>query len=740
MPAKGDMYAACFQRRAPDAKNLFAMHPKFICLILTLSFFCSSLFAQSSNNTDTTVLTPLEIISLRANDITPVAKTNLNTQEIEQKNTGVDLPFIIQQTPSVVANSDAGNGIGYTGIRIRGTDATRINVTINGIPYNDAESQGTFLVNLPDFSSSAQSIQIQRGVGSSTNGSGAFGASINLETNSVDSVKYLQFNNTYGSYKSHKHSLMYNSGLKNNLLFTGRISYIGSNGYVDRAKTNLQSFFTSIAYINKNHSLRLNVFSGKEKTYAAWFGINAETLDTNRTYNPAGTEKQGTPYDNETDNYTQTHYQAFYNQKINTNLQFNLSGFLTTGKGYFEQYKADQAFAGYGLSDYNNNSTTDLIRQLWLDNRFYGSVFSVQYQKGKNTIQSGGLVSFYDGKHFGKIMSTSIANAVDVPYEWYRLKANKREQSIYTKWIRKLTTNLYSYIDLQSRNVQYDIYGFRNNPTLRVSKNWNFFNPKAGITYVQKNWKAHLSYAQSTKEPNRDDFETSPTDAPKPEQLHDVEAGIQRDFDKWYVSANLYYMYYQNQLVLTGKVNDVFAYTRSNIPTSYRAGIELESGYTPYSWLSLAGNLTISKNKIQHFTEYIDDYDAGGQQIIEHHNTDISFSPNIIGSFTIDATLMPNLHLMTFTKYVGKQFLDNTSNNNRSLSAYTTQDLRCSYTLSPKKIKSVDCFLQLNNIFSKKYVANGYTFSYIYGGEKTTENYYYPMATFNWMLGLNIRL
>ncbi len=716
------------------------MHLKSNCIFFFFTFCSISLFAQKTNNIDTTILTPLEIISLRANDLTPVAKTNLTKQDIEKNNTGVDLPFIIQQTPSVVANSDAGNGIGYTGIRIRGTDATRINVTINGIPYNDAESQGTFLVNLPDFSSSAQTIQIQRGVGSSTNGSGAFGASINLETNSLDSNKFFQINNSFGSYQSRKHTLLYNSGINNNLLFTGRISYIGSNGYIDRAQTNLKSFFTSLAYIQKNSSLRLNVFSGKEKTYAAWFGINAETLDSNRTYNPAGTEKPGKPYDNETDNYTQTHYQAFFNQKINTKLQFNISSFLTTGRGYFEQYKANEAFASYGLPNYNNNASTDLIRQLWLDNRYYGSIFSMQYQKGKNTIHSGGLISFYDGKHYGKIMSTSIPNAMDIPYEWYRLKANKNEQSFYAKWTRKLSTHLFSYIDLQSRNVQYNIYGFRNNPSIVVQKKWNFINPKAGITYLQKNWQAHLSYAQSTKEPNRDDFETSPSDVPKPEQLQDIEAGVRRNFNKWYVSANFYHMFYKNQLVLTGKVNDVFAYTRTNIPKSYRTGIELESGYTLIEWLTLSGNLTISKNKIPHFTEYIDDYDNGGQQIIQHHNTDISYSPNLIGSFTMDVLMMPQMHLTTFTKHVGKQYLDNTSNNNRSLSAYTTQDIKWSYQFKPKKLQSIDCFLQLNNIFSKKYVANGYTFSYIDGGEKNTENYYFPMATFNWMMGLNIRL
>jgi iron complex outermembrane receptor protein len=701
----------------------------------------SLVFAQSKNYSDTSVLSPLEIISLRANSITPVAKTDLRKSDIEQMNTGVDLPFILQQTPSVVANSDAGNGIGYTGIRIRGTDATRINVTINGIPYNDAESQGTFLVNLPDISSSVQSIQIQRGVGSSTNGAGAFGASINLQTNMVDSGKYLQIINSLGSFDSRKHTLIFNSGLKNGLLFNARISQIGSEGYIDRAATRLQSFYTSIAYIQKNNSLRLNVFSGKEKTYAAWFGINQETLDTNRTYNPAGTEKSGTPYHNETDNYSQTHYQAFYNQKINNKIQFNISSFLTTGKGYFEQYKANQSFASYGLPNYLNFTETDLVRQLWLDNRFYGTVFSMQLEHGANTIQAGGLLSFYDGKHFGKIIEASIPNAIQNPYEWYRLKANKREQSFYGKWTRKLSAHLFSYLDLQSRNVQYNLFGFRNNPSIIVQKKWNFINPKAGITYVKKNWQAHLSYARAAKEPNRDDFETSPTDAPKPEDLHDIEAGFRKYFGKnCFISINGFYMHYRNQLVLTGKVNDVFAYTRSNIPKSYRAGMELEGGVSLYPWLNIQANATLSQNKITSFTEYIDNYDLGNQETVAHGKTDISFSPDFIAGMTVDALIAPRMHVLAFTKHVGRQFLDNTSHKERMLKAYTVQDIKWTYQLSIKKLKTMDVFVQLNNIFSTKYVANGWTYTYISGGERSTENYYFPMATFNWMAGLNITL
>ena len=698
---------------------------------------------QQQSLSDTNFLQPIEINAVRASDALPVAKTNLTKQDIAKQNVGYDLPFILNQTPSIQVNADAGNGIGYTGFRIRGTDASRINITINGIPYNDAESQGTFLVNLPDMASSAQSIQIQRGVGTSTNGSGAFGASININTNELDTLKSLSFQHALGSYNAQKHTWQVNSGLiKKHLVFTGRLSQISSDGYVERAKAKLQSFYSSIAYVNQHQSLRLNIFSGKEKTYAAWFGINQTALDTNRRYNPAGTEQSGSPYDNETDNYTQTHYQLFYNTKFSAAWKGNVAVFLTKGKGYFEQYKAAQTLSNYGLPPFISGTDTitqtDLIRQLWLDNSFYGTNLSLQFDKQKRHFIAGAALNSYDGKHFGIVVGSATAGAIPASYQWYLRTAKKTEGNVFLKWTEQLHPNWQSFVDLQYRQVHYGIKGFKDNPTIVIAKNYAFFNPKFGLTHTSRNGKIYLSYAKASKEPNRDDFETSSNNIPKPEILHDFELGVEQKYKKWNWSCNLYYMHYVNQLVLTGKVNEVFAYTRTNIPKSYRAGVELESRLVVNKWMNVASNLTISRNKIFQFTAYVDDYDNGNQQTKTYNQTDISFSPAILASASINFKALKAIDISFSSKYVGKQFLDNTSGQDKKLNAYFVENLQLSYS---KKFKRhvLDFFVQFNNLLSEKYVANGYTFSYIYGGKLNTENYYYPMATLHCMTGLGIR-
>ena len=690
---------------------------------------------------DSIYLQPVEVTAIRATDKTPVAKTNLSKAEIEKKNIGQDLPFILNQTPSVVVNADAGNGIGYTGIRIRGTDASRINITLNGIPYNDAESQGTFLVNIPDIASSAGSIQVQRGVGTSTNGAGAFGGSINVSTNEVITKKGLEVNSTAGSFHSFKNTLILNSGIfGKHFTVDGRLSSIRSDGYIDRASSRLQSFYSSAAYVDKNNSLRLNIFSGKEKTYQAWYGIDENTLKTNRRYNSAGTEKNGDPYYNETDNYTQTHYQLFYNHKFNAYWKANAALFLTKGKGYYEQYKAGESLGDYGLPDYNNSGTiiteTDLVRRLWLDNNFYGSIFSAQYNSSKTQLIIGGGINQYDGKHFGKIISAKEQAAVPQNFRYYYNTANKKDYSVYTKWTEKINSHWHTFADVQLRTVSYAINGFKNNPGLNLKENYTFFNPKAGITYSGKNMQVYLSYGRAAKEPNRDDFENNAAQIAKPEKLHDVEAGFEykKTTSSW--GINLYYMQYKDQLVLTGKINDVGAYTRTNIPNSYRAGIELSGAAKFNGWLSAAANITFSKNKVKDFTEFIDDYDNGGQQIKFYKNADIAFSPAVISAYTINILPLKNTELDLIGKYVGRQYMDNTSQKSSSLNAFFVQDIRLNYSWQ----KTALIFVQVNNIFSKKYEPNGYTFSYIYGGEQTTENYYFPMARINWVMGVNVKL
>ncbi len=716
-----------------------------IILALLASSVVCNLKAQSKKTfNDTAYLKPVEVLAVRAADRAPFTKTNLNQKDIERNNLGQDLPFLLNQTPSVVINSDAGNGVGYTGIRIRGTDGTRINVTLNGIPYNDAESQGSFFVDLPDFSSSTNSIQVQRGVGTSTNGAGAFGGTINLSTNEINKDFYTELNNSYGSYNTWKNTLKFGSGIiGKHFTIDGRLSHISSDGYIDRAKTNLRSYYASAAYVDEKNSLRFNIFSGKEKTYQAWNGVPENLLKTNRTYNSSGTEKEGTPYKNETDNYLQTHYQLFYNHQFNNYWKANVATFLTRGKGYYEQYKAAAALSSYGLPDYikgtDTITETDIIRRLWLDNYFYGSIFSLQHQKNKTQFTVGGGWTQYDGKHYGNIIRAKEQAAVPLNHRWYNLTAHKTDFNIYTKWTQQLTNQLQSFVDLQLRTVQYHINGFRDNPTLFVKNNYTFFNPKAGLTYNFRNWQAYVSYAMAGKEPNRDDFENVASNKPRAEKLHDIETGIERKSKDYSYGATIYYMKYKDQLVLVGNINDVGAYTRTNVPNSYRLGIELQGAVKFNQYLSAAANLTLSRNKIKNFTELIDDYDNGGTKSNFYKSTDISFSPAVIAGGSLNIIPVKNGEISLIGKYVSRQFMDNTSQTSRSIDPYYVQDVRLAYNLENKIGKSVNIILQLNNVLNKKYVANGYTFSYISGG-LVTENYYFPMATFNWMLGLNIRL
>ncbi len=690
-------------------------------------------------------LPPLEISTVRVSDNSPFAKSNVTAAAIAQFNLGQDLPYLIQNTPSIVANSDAGTGIGYTGIRIRGTDATRINVTLNGIPYNDAESMGVFLVNLPDFSSSASSIQIQRGVGTSTNGSSAFGATINLATNDYRPAKYLSLQNSFGSFNTNKNTLLFGTGLINNrFTIDARLSNITSDGFIDRAKSDLKSFYVSSTYWGDKSSLRLNVFSGKEKTYQAWYGVPEDSLATNRTFNPAGTEKTDAPYDNQTDNYTQTHYQLFYNKEINSNLKWNTALFLTKGRGYYEEYKASVNLADYGITPIPsiNNINPDLIRRRWLDNQFYGQIFSISYEKNTDKLILGGGWSQYDGQHFGElpygvpnITSLALINPI-----YYSNMGHKNDLNGYVKWEHQVTNKLTSFIDLQFRKVRHTINGFNSNPTLLIDRQFNFFNPKAGLSYKTKNTTYYTSIAIAHKEPNRDDFEAGITQQPKHEILYDWETGFLYKTPNVNFGANFYFMSYKDQLVLTGKINDVGAYTRTNVPESYRAGLEIEEQWKINKFITSNGNITISNNKIAAFTEYFDDYDNGGQVSIQHRNTDIAFSPNMTATHSFQIKPSDKINFSLISKYVSKQYLDNTQNENRKLNAFFTNDLTASYQLTNTKKWNILLQLYAINIFDVKYEPNGYTYSYVWGGTTTTSNNYFPMAGRNFLMSLKIDL
>ncbi|CAN5618833.1 TonB-dependent receptor [soil metagenome] len=691
----------------------------------------------------TFLLEPLEVKAIRASDKAPFTKTNITKQDLAKLNQGQDIPFLLNQTPSIVVNSDAGTGVGYTGIRIRGSDATRINVTLNGIPYNDAESQGTYFVDLPDFASSVNSIQVQRGVGTSTNGAGAFGATINMSTNEFNEKAYGESNNSFGSFNTWKNTIKVGSGLLgDHFTIDARLSRISSDGYVDRASSNLQSFYFSPAYTSKNTSIRLNVFSGKEKTYQSWYGLPEALLQTNRTYNAAGTEKPGEPYNNQTDNYQQDHYQLFFNQVLNGRWSLNIASFLTRGKGYYEEYKAGQDFESYGLENMVIGSetvtVTDLVRDRWLDNYFYGQVFSLQYKKAKDELTIGGSWNQFDGKHYGDIIWANIGIPKD--YRYYYLTANKSDANMYAKWLHQLNTNWNVFADLQYRTVRHKMNGFKDNPQLFIDRKFNFVNPKAGVSYFNNDYHAYVSYALAHREPNRDDFEASPTEQPEYETLHDIELGIDKKTAQFNWGATFYYMYYNNQLVLTGKINDVGSYTRTNVPSSYRMGVELQGGTTISKWLNASFNLSLSSNKIKSFTEYIDDWDEGKQQSFEHSNTDISFSPSVIAGGSINILPCKNAEISLLGKYVGRQYLDNTQNKNRSLDDYYVQDIRAIYNVKNVLFKEWNFILQVNNVFNKKYEPNGYTYPFFYEGALVNDNYYYQMAGTNFMLSVNVKL
>lgn len=721
---------------------------------LQASYLGFKIFTASINATGNTIQTdialeetglfvkPVEITSLRAGEHSPFTQSTLTAEDIKKQNLGQDLPLLLNQQPGVVTNSDAGTGIGYTGIRVRGSDITRINVTANGIPINDAESQGTFFVNMPDFASSVSSIQLQRGVGTSTNGAGAFGASLNLSTNDFRDKAYGEISNSYGSFNSWKHTVKAGSGLINDhFTIDARLSKISSDGYIDRASSDLRSFYTSAAYISKNTAVRLNVFSGKEKTYQAWNGVPFDSLKTHRTYNSAGQRSDGSYYDNETDNYQQDHYQLFLNQSINSRLDFNIAGHYTRGRGYYEQYREGEAFADYGIADPVINgapvTTTDLIRQLWLDNDFYGGIFSVNYKGDKLNWSLGGGWNRYEGDHYGKIIWAQYAIGKD--HKWYDNNAFKRDLNVYWKGEYKLTTALRLFADMQYRTVKYNIDGFDDNPHLIQHNDYNFFNPKAGISYtLNDRQEVYTSFAVGNKEPNRNDFEAGVNNTPKHETLRDVEAGYSYRTGNLILQATAYYMDYKNQLVQTGQLNDVGAYTRTNIPKSYRTGLELQASTRLGHIVTLSANAALSRNKVKDFRNFVDNYDTGLQDTVTYSNSDIAFSPSFVGGYTLTVKPFRNFEVSLIGKYVSRQYLDNTGVKERSLDGYYTNDLRISYVIPQPLFKELGLQFMLNNIYNEKYSPNGWTYTFKEEGVEKSTNGYYPMAGTNFFVGVNI--
>lgn len=736
-------------------------------LFLTTAGYCQENPLATNGIADSVMLGPVTILSTWASAKTPLTYTNLKKETIEKNNLGQDVPFLLRNTPSLVETSDAGAGIGYTGVRIRGSDPTRINVTLNGIPLNDAESQAVYWVDLPDFASSTEAIQIQRGVGTSTNGAGAFGASINLNTAKLHAEPYGALSNTYGSFNTWKNTISAGTGLlSNHYSVDARLSRITSDGYIDRARARLHSFFVSGLYTGANSSLRFNLFSGHELTYQAWNGVPAQYIHdpVKRHYNTAGTEKSGDPYDNEVDDYTQTHYQVIFNQRLGTDWDANISLHYTRGLGYYEQYKSGEQLSDYQLPPFiagtDTISQSDLIRQLWLDNDFYGAIYALQYHKGPWETILGGAYNEYAGGHYGKVIWARMMNNGEKGHQYYDNDAHKKDFTAYLKTQYHFNHWLNGYLDLQFRRVAYRLNGIESDQA-RVDRTatLHFFNPKAGLfADLDKQQQLYISIATGNREPNRDDYvQAKSGSVPKPERLYDLELGYRRQWERASMAANFFYMYYVNQLALTGQINEVGAPIRINIPRSYRAGIELEGVYQPFSRLEMAGNIAVSRNKSISFTEYIDNWDTGLQEAVLHRNADLAFSPAIVGSagltYAFFKTEKQLLEANLTGKYTGKQFIDNTSNAHTALDPYFYTDVRLTYTLRNSFCRELALTLSINNLFDARYASNAWTYRYVSAGydARPDDPYarlegnnvynltgYFPQAGRNFLLGVRI--
>ena len=693
----------------------------------------------------------------------PVTHTTISKEELQKTNLGQDVPYVIQDLPSVVVTSDAGTGIGYTGIRIRGSDPTRINVSVNGIPINDAESQGMFWVNMPDIVSSTENIQVQRGVGSSVNGGSSFGGNINLTSKNISTTSFAKSDVSVGSFNTLKNNISFGTGLLNeHFSFEGRLSRIKSDGYIDRGSSDLKSFFVSGSYKSHHLNSRINVFSGKEITYQSWNGvpesrINGDVngmnefiirngLDEEEASNllNSGRNYNSFTYANQVDNYQQDHYQFLNTINFNYQTSLDINLHYTKGRGYFEEYQKDQSLSNYGISDVYLNADTitssNLIRQKWLDNDFYGTTYSLRKVFSENSkLTIGGGWNNYLGGHFGTVIWAQYASNSEINQKYYNNSARKSDWNNYAR-LENFFYNgkINTYVDLQFRNVNYMFSGLNDDGTIKPDNaSLQFFNPKAGIAYnINSKHNVFASFGMTNQEPNRDDYTKSTSKSrPESEQLTDVELNYKYTDKHFYGQVTLYNMTYKNQLVLTGAVNDVGNYTRSNVAESYRRGIELQTKWIPTDKISLGMNLTLSENKIKEFIEFTDEYDAdfnyAGQSKIVFNNTNIAFSPAVIGNVNFTYQFNEHLSASIIERYIDKQYLDNTSNENRVIKAYLVTDARLSYKRSTSWCKEIAFNVLLNNIGSSMYSSNGYTYGYNVAGSRTQENFFYPQAPFN---------
>ena len=721
----------------------------YLSIILCIVSICLNAQVKQKDSTQTQKLDEVLVNAIRVKKDAPMTHSNVLKEELAKRNLGQDIPILLNYLPSVVTTTDAGAGVGYTGIRVRGSDATRVNVTINGIPYNDSESHGTFWVNLGDFASSVESIQLQRGVGTSTNGSGAFGASLNILTDAVSKIANAEVASSFGSFNTLKNTVKFSTGkLNNHFEVSGRLSKITSDGYIDRAESELKSYFLQGAYVKDNTLIKALAFGGFERTYQSWFGIDASTLEADRTFNPAGmyTDENGNTqfYDNEVDNYNQDHYQLHWSQRYDNNWSSNVALHYTYGRGYFEQYKENEGFSTYGFTPITIGGetieTTDLIRRRWLDNDFYGTTFSLNYKDSETDVVFGGSYNIYKGDHFGEVIWAQFASDSKIRDRYYDNSAKKTEFNVFSKATFKLDDKWSLYGDLQIRGINYSTDGGLNSDLVNflVDDSFTFFNPKIGATYqLNRQNSLYTSYARANREPNRTDYENG---NPEPEQLNDFELGWRHASEKTVLNTNLYYMVYNNQLVLTGALDDVGAPIRANSGNSYRLGIEVDAQIKISDKFSVMPNVAISANKNVDFTRTLNG------ELTNLGGTNISYSPNLIVGNMLQFNPLENLQLVFLSKYVGKQYMSNFDVEASKLDSYFVNDFNITYEIKPKSIfKSIVLSGLVNNIFNTKYVSNGYYYTFDVpnnpdSGVTTFDGAgYYPQAGTNFLLGVILK-
>ena len=715
------------------------------------------------------ILTEEVLVSAsRAGEKSPVSHTNIAKEDIKRSNVGQDIPYLMNYTPSFVATSDAGNGVGYTNFRIRGTDLNRINVTINGIPMSEAESHSTYFVDIPDLAASTENIQIQRGVGNSTNGAGAFGATIDLQTSKLNPNANASYNSSVGSFSTFRNNLSAGTGLINGKFAVDvSLSKITSAGFVDRGASNLKSFFISGGYFSANTILKATIFSGFEETYQSWNGDPSVRLNNDlagmqqyedyylythdQTQNMINSDSRTYnlyTYKNQVDHYQQDHYQLHFSHKFKPFLNLNAAAFYTYGRGYYEQYETDQKFEDYQLAAPVINGitigTTDLIRRKWLDNDFYGMVFSLNYKEGNSSLSIGGGANIYDGNHFGKVIWAKIAGEANYDHEWYRGTGLKKDYNIYARYSYQLSEKLNASADLQYRYINYKIGGIDDN-LRNVSQNhkFNFFNPKFGLFYTPGiNQEAYLSFGRANREPNRDNFVDADPSGKQPtfETLNDFELGYTFKSSNLMLGTNLYYMHYNNQLIMTGKINNVGTAIMTNVDKSYREGIELMAGVKFLKNFNWNVNATISRNKINDFTEYVEDWDNGGLITNVIGKTDLAYAPQLTASSVLSFKPCNAFEISFLSNYVGKQYIDNTANDDRKLNSYLVNNLKLDYTLKQKLFKELKLNLLVNNIFNEEYESNAWVYSYYYEGKRNKMDGYFPQAGTNFIFSVSVGL